>query len=187
LLHGRRFTGNFLNNELIYADFLDRPTTEIAGIYTGKNEVYLAGAETCVTMPEIDALYSASSGSNTLENEWTVSKVFVTKNRLLTEVGELSTLPQLREYFGEPVYFGAAWVDLAEAVGFNTVAKDHPDQLSSVEMVSRMGLEDVWNVSDYDRDYQFYLYTFEKDGLLYSFYFPAAGQSEFVMYALEVF
>ena len=46
-------------------------------------------------------------------------------------------------------------------------------------------MENVYAVSAYDRDAQVYLYTFERAGILYTFYFAGAGESEFVMYSME--
>ena len=40
------------------------------------------------------------------------------------------------------------------------------------------GLENVDSVSAYDQHFEIDLYTFEKNGLLYTFYFSGAGESE---------
>ena len=74
---------------------------------------------------------------------------------------------------------------LAEAAAWNRLAAENPDELESVRMLVEESLENVFTVSQYDRRVKMYLYTFEKDGLLYTFYFTGAGRAEFVMYALE--
>ena len=43
----------------------------------------------------------------------------------------------------------------------------------------------MFAVSGYNRDFRVYLYTFEKAGVLYTFYFNGAGESNFLMYAME--
>ena len=65
------------------------------------------------------------------------------------------------------------------------LAARNPDEVEAVDITAQEGLEGVYTVSDYDRDFQMYLYTFEKAGVLYTFYFNAAGESDFVMYAME--
>ena len=57
--------------------------------------------------------------------------------------------------------------------------------METVRVDAAASFEDAYTVSDYDRDFQLYLYTFEQNGLLYTFYFTGAGESEFVMYAIE--
>ena len=76
-------------------------------------------------------------------------------------------------------------INLSEAVAWNRLAAQQPDLLESVDLIAAEGLEQVYQVSRYDQDDQVYLYTFEKEGLLYTFYFTGAGESEFVMYSIE--
>ena len=179
------FKGSFQNNEILYSDFLGRSTGEIAGLYTGKTEIYQSEREYCVIMGDIDSVYSVKDGSNTLENEWTVDKLFVLKNSVMLEGERCVTVKQLQEKLGEPLYYGTAWVNLPEAVAWNRLAAGQPDVLEKVKLTAKEGLEGVYAVSDYDMDFQMYLYTFEKAGVLYTFYFNGSGESGFVMYAME--
>lgn len=179
------YQGNFLNDQIVYHDFLDRPTSEIAQLYSGETAVYQSDAEYCVTMPEIDAVYSVQDGSNTLENEWTVDRIYVLHDTVPLESGLCSTVRELTAALGEPLYYGTAWVNLPEAVAWNLLAEEAPDQMETVAVNGTEGLEQVFTVSGYDRDFQVYLYTFEQGGLLYTFYFTGAGESRFVMYAME--
>lgn len=181
----RVFQGSFLKGEIVYHDFLSRSTGEVPELYSGETAVYQSGEEYCVAMPEIDAVYAVKDGSNTLENEWTVDRVYVLHGSVPLEGGTCSTLRQLTAAMGEPLYFGAAWVDLPEAVAWNLAAEGQPDRMEQVRIDSTDSFENVFAVSDYDRDFQMYLYTFEQNGLLYTFYFTGAGESEFVMYAIE--
>lgn len=179
------FQGSFLGGEIVYQDFLDRPTSEVPDLYSGETAVYQSSEEYCVSMPEIDAVYAVKDGSNTLENEWTVNRVYVLHDSVPLERGTCTTLRQLMAALGDPLYFGTAWVDLPEAVAWNLLAPEQPDRMETVRVDSSASFENVFNVSGYDRDFQMYLYTFEQNGLLYTFYFTGAGESEFVMYAIE--
>ena len=179
------FKGNFRNGEIAYADFLNRPTGEIAGLYSGDTEVYQSEKEYCVVMKDIDSVYSVKDGSNTLENEWTADRLYVLKNSIMLEGTTCVTIRQLHDILGEPLYYGTAWVNLPEAAAWNVLAARQPEELVSVDITAQEGLEGVYAVSDYDRDFQMYLYSFEKAGVLYTFYFNASGESNFVMYAME--
>lgn len=179
------FTGSFLNNAIVYQSFLDRPTSEVSEMYSGKMVVYQSSTEYCTTMPEIDAVYAVKDGSNTLENEWTVERIYVLQSHVPLESGSCSTLRELTAALGEPLYFGTAWVDLPEAVAWNLLADRQPELLRTVSLSADPLFEDVFDVTEYDRDFQVYLYTFQQNGLLYTFYFTDAGRSEFVMYAIE--
>jgi hypothetical protein len=179
------YEGNFLGGELLYQDFLARPTTEVSSLYSGETAVYQSDTEYCVAMPEIDAVYSVKDGSNTLENEWTVERVYVLHDSVLLENGACGTLRQLMSELGEPLYFGTAWVNLPETIAWNTLAEEQSDYMESVTIETQASLDNVFAVSAYDRDFEMYLYTFEQSGLLYTFYFTQAGESSFVMYAIE--
>ena len=179
------FQGNFLNDEIVFHDFLNRPASEAAEMYTGETAVYQSEGEACTVMTEIGAAYAVKSGENALENEWTVNKVFVLRDWIPLASGSCTTVRQLIASLGQPLYFGESWVTLAEAAAWNRLAAENPDELESVRMLVEESLENVFTVSQYDRRVKMYLYTFEKDGLLYTFYFTGAGRAEFVMYALE--
>lgn len=179
------FHGNFLNSEIVYPDFLDRPTQDVSALYQGETVVYRSDAEYCVSMPEIDAVYSVKDGSNTLENEWTVDRIYVMRNAVSIGETRCENVRQLLSEFGEPLYFGAAWVNLPEVIAWNELSKDLPDRVERINVIAEQGLENVYSVSSYDQNFQIYLYTFEKNGLLYTFYFNGAGESEFIMYAIE--
>ena len=179
------FKGNFQNGEIAYADFLDRPTGEIADMYSGDTEIYQSSDEYCVVMHDIDSVYSVKDGRNTLENEWTADRLYVLKDSVMLEGVNCISIRQLKEMLGEPMYFGTAWVNLPEAAAWNVLAARYPDEVEVVDITAREGLEGVYTVSDYDRDFQMYLYTFEKAGVLYTFYFNGSVESNFVMYAME--
>lgn len=179
------FQGNFLNGEILYYDFLARPVQEVPQLYSGALAVYQGGGEYCAAMPEIGAVYSVKDGSNTLDNQWTVDKVFILRSSLTLDGSTLTTIRQLMAALGAPLYYGEAWVELPETVAWNMVAPERPDEMEPVDIDGEHTLEDVVTVSGYDRDRQVYLYTFEKDGLLYTFYTLDGRSAEFVMYAVE--
>ena len=68
------FTGNFLAGRLLYSEFLGKTTAEVAAMYSGQSTVYNSSSEHCVSMDEINALYTANDGSESLSAEWSDSR-----------------------------------------------------------------------------------------------------------------
>lgn len=180
------YSGTFLMDDIVYAEFLDKSTTTVAQMYTGATEVYSTDYEYAVTMSEIDAVYSATDGSASLDGNWIVDGIYVLSSDFPVAADSLTTINQLTAYFGTPDYFGVAWVNLPEAVTLNLLAKSNPDLLGSVSMSMTTPYQGVNTVQGYDQDHQVYIYTYIQDGLLYTFYTTGAGQTDFVMYAIEV-
>lgn len=179
------YQGSFLADEIVYFDFLDRTTEEISDLYSGELRVYQSEDEYCVAMPEISAVYSAKDGSNTLNEEWLVDRIFVLQSEITIDGVYCDSIRMLQNLLGKPLYFGTVWVNLAETISWNMLAEDYPDLALPVKISAEAGIENVFDVYGYDRDYQLYLYTFERSDVLYSFYFTGAGESEFLMYTLE--
>lgn len=179
------YQGNFVSGDIAFSDFLARPTSEVSALYSGVSEIYENEDEYCVVMPDIGAVYSVNDGSNTLESEWTVGTVYVMSDNITLDGKKYSDIGEIRNQLGKPLYFGTTWIDLPEAVAWKKLSEMGSGTLAQVEIDATEGLENVYAVSGYNRDFQIYIYSFEKDGLLYTFYFNEAGESEFLMYAIE--
>ena len=113
------------------------------------------------------------------------NRVLVLKDEITIDGVLCDSVSTLQNLMGEPLYFGTVWVNLAEVISWNMLAEEYPDLVNRVKVFFEPGFENVFDVSGYDRDYQLYLYTFEHSGVLYHFYFTDAGESEFLMYAIE--
>ena len=179
------FTGTFQMDEILYSQFLDKATSEVSQMYTGKTQVYSSSSEYAVSMDEIGAVYAATDGSNTLDGEWTVGSIYVLSDRLPIEGETLTTINQLSAHFGQPDYYGVSWVDLPEAVAINLLAQEDPLQLGEVSLTTSSEFDGVYTVSGYDQDFQVYIYTYLQDGLLYTFYTTGSASEHFVMYSIQ--
>lgn len=179
------FTGAFQLDRLLYNQLLGKPTTQVAQMYTGASQVYSSDREYAVAMEEIGAVYAAADGSRALDGNYTVRQVCILADSFPAPGGDLTTINQLTAYFGEPDYFGASWVDLTEAAAINLLVQKSPGLLEPVTLNTSAQFDGVYTVSGYDTGYQTYLYTYLRDGLLYTFYTAGAGQERFAMYAIE--
>ena len=178
------FKGEFLMDNLLYGILAGKTATELSGMYLGRTVVYSSANEYCVELAEIGAILTMNSGEGSLEEEWTVGTVNVLSSVFPTPGRNLTTINELTSYFGQPVYSGTTYVTLAEAVAMNLLSDK--DRLGTVEVKSTETFRDVYEVSEYDDDRTVYIYTFELDGLLYTFYTAGGGVSDFKMYSIEV-
>lgn len=179
------FTGTFQMDEIVYSQFLDKSTSVVSQMYTGKTQVYSSSNEYAVSMDEINAVYSANDGSNSLDGEWTVNSIYVLSDSLPVEGETLTTINQLSARFGQPDYYGVSWVNLPEAVAVNLLAQSDDMLLGQVSLTTTSAFDGVYTVSSYDQDFQVYIYTYLQDGLLYTFYTTGSGSENFVMYSIE--
>ena len=180
------FTGTFQLDQIVYGQFLGKTTAEAAQMYTGSTTTYSGNGEYAVSMDEIGAAYSAVGGASTLDGNWTVNSIYVLSDAFPVEGGELTTINQLSDYFGQPDYYGVSAVTLPEGVAINLLGRSGDDTLGQVSITSTAAFEQVYTVSQYDKNYEVYLYNYLKDGLLYTFYTAGAGQDRFLMYAIEI-
>lgn len=180
------FSGTFQNGEILFHEFLGKTTAEASQMYTGQSTVYTSSSEYAVSMDEIGAVYAAADGSNQLSGEWTIRQVYVLSESFPTETGSIDRINDLTAYFGQPDYYGSSYVTLPEAVAINLMAQSSSEKISKVEMETNSQFTDSVTVSDYNRDYEVYIYTYLKNGLLYTFYSPASGQENFLMYSIEM-
>lgn len=180
------FEGTFQNNNIVYNELIDKATADVASMYIGKASVYSTSNEYCVSMDEINAVYSAKDGSNSLDGKWTVDAVYILSGTATIGNNDYSTIDDLTAFLGTPDYFGTAWVNLPESICINALVKSGCETLSPVKLSSTSELDGVYAISSYDKNATVYLYTFINDGLLYTFYCPEAGSSTFLMYSISL-
>ena len=93
------------------------------------------------------------------------------KDSFNTAEGPVKTFSSLAEYLGQPIYVGVSYATLPEIL---TVKKLNAategivlNGPADIDMVSVY--TEYTEVSDYDDEYEVYLHTYHKDGLLYTF------------------
>ncbi|MEG0779410.1 MAG: hypothetical protein RR426_02305 [Oscillospiraceae bacterium] len=177
------FAGTFLHDKIVYSELVGKATAELAAQYTGRSAVYSTDTEYCVSMEELDAVYSARDGAATLTGEWQADALFVLLDTATIDGTDYSSIAALTKALGQPDYFGTAWVTLPEAICINRLGESKG--LTPVRVTATSQLEGVYTVSDYDKNAQIYLYTYLRDGLVYTFYCTGAGRDQFLMYAIK--
>ena len=164
------YDGNFSNGELLYSDFPGKTSQEIAKIYTGSKIVYTTEDEFGVGMPDIQAAYWGISGENTLDEVYTAGGIFVLKDTFQIRKNTYTTIPRIKEALGEPLYEGNTNLTLMECVVVNQLIDMGNRDFERIEIKSDSAYSDMVQVTDYDKTREIYIYSFEDNGLLYTFY-----------------
>ncbi|MCL1806954.1 MAG: hypothetical protein FWG31_04555 [Oscillospiraceae bacterium] len=176
------YTGSWHMDHLVYAELVGKTTAEAAEMYEGRSTTYSVGNETCAALREINALYAADSGENTVEQEWKVRSVYVLSPSFFRNGKEISDVTALRSSMDGPEYAGFTWVTLADAVALN-LAED--PNIEPIPIQGRFVLEDVFQGTSYDRNREIYIYVYHADGLIYTFFCESATAANFIMYSIE--
>ncbi len=179
------FAGNFLSDRPLFSELLGKTTAEAASMYTGDTTVYNASGENSVSLDEIGVVYTANDGSNSLDAEWTIGEIVVEESSFPTTDALLTGINELTAYFGEPVYFGYTWPTLSEAVAIRRLSEAGSGGFPDIEMEMTAGFDDVYSVTSYDKNYELYIYVYQADGLLYTFYCDSST-SDFSFYSVSL-
>ena len=163
------YEGSFSRDQLVYSALLGKTTAEVAQAYSGSRVIYRNDNEFTVLMPDIQALYVGVTDEESLEDQVMVDSVYVLKDTITLGNRQCTTISELREVFGDEVYDGNSIVTLPEAVAINTLNQQKQTMNGSVEMETTDEYTDVITVNGIQEDYPVYLYSFRKDGLLYTF------------------
>ena len=163
------YEGSFSRDQLVYSALLGKSTAEVAQAYSGSRVIYRNDSEFTVLMPDIQALYVGVTDEASLEDQVMVDSIYVLKDTITLGSRQCTTINELREVFGDEVYEGNSIVTLPEAVAINTLNQQKQTLNGSVEMETTDEYTDVVTVSGIQEDYPVYLYSFRKDGLLYTF------------------
>lgn len=163
------YEGSFSRDQLVYSALLGKSTAEVSEAYSGEDIIYQSDNEFTVLMPDIQALYVGVTDEENLEDKVMVESIYVLKNTITLGKYECTTIDDLREVFGDEVYDGNSIVTLPEAVAINYLNKQKQTLNGTVEMETTDEFTDAITVDQIQDDYPVYLYSFRRDGLLYTF------------------
>lgn len=172
------YSGRFADGCFLYEALVGVDTTAVSEKYTGKQVVYTGSRSFCVYLPDIKAVYCGGKEDGSVEEEWKTDGLYVLRDIYEIKEKQLQNQQELKEYFGTPVYEGETILTFEDIVAYS-LAK------SEKSLVETEGTyEDARTVVDYKRDLELYIYSYEKDGFIYSFF----GDSEkkgFHFYLIE--
>ncbi len=163
------FNGTFGSDHIVFSELLGKSAEDVAGHYKGTRELYMTDDESVVIMNEIGALYHGVRDGEALDDSEKVDAVYVLSDSFPFGNGELLTISDLKESFGDPVYEGNSGVILPEAVAINTICTRKTILSGPVDMDLDLTFSDVAEINDYDKNYMVYIYSFQRGDVIYSF------------------
>jgi hypothetical protein len=175
------FSGYIQKDGIVYEEFVGKTAPEATAMYTGASVTYAGDGAYCTDMREIGAVYAARSGEDSVDEEWLIERIYVLRASVPLGGKDIDTVAGVAAALGEPTYFGETWATLSDSVAANlSVAEIEP-----VEMELRQDFEDAYTVTSYDENRRIYIYVFENDGFVYTFYCEGGGSDGFFMYSAE--
>jgi hypothetical protein len=106
-----------------------------------------------------------------IDTEASVEAVFVLKNAFNTPEGQVQNFSAIERYLGAPIYVGISYATLPEVLCVNVLSSKTDNLIlqgpAKVDQTSVY--KEYIEVSDYDTEYEVYLHSYHKDGLIYTF------------------
>ncbi len=178
------FTGAFHCDGLVYSQFLAKKTSEIGNIYTGSSRIYSNDADTLVYMEDIQAMYRIDQMQTSVEDEPVISQVYVLNSELIYGQTVISSLNDLTKVMGEPEFQGNTYITLPEAVAVELInQKGNPLNIDT-QLETAAVYDEVQTVKSYRTMSEIYLYVYQTDDLIYTF-FCEDRNTPFFMYMIE--
>lgn len=178
------FTGSFQTDYILYQDFLGKTTSEASSMYTGSKIIYEDDDTFMVLMPEINAMYTAASDQDKLDDSMTLDATYVFDNEFNYNRTHYASIQALREDVSDLRYDGNTYIRCSEAVAVNRLIEMGNTDLEKVTMETENEFDDVITVTSYDEDYTLYLYSFSDGDIEYTF-FCHDNSGKFDFYMLE--
>ena len=178
------FHGNFHHGELVYAQLLQKTPSQIAEYYTGTMLLYQKDTESVVFLEDIDAFYATTTEHNSMESEDKIGSIYAGKKEFAYGDRKLTTIQEICEVLGQPVFEGNSYVTFPEAVGIQILKEKGMEIPVEIQMETSQVFDEVKAVDSYTEDALVYLYVFEADDITYTF-FTTDRAGNFFLYQLE--
>jgi hypothetical protein len=175
------YTGMYSKGNLVYTEILGKNSTDIADMYTGHRTVYYDDTNYMVVLDDINAMYCGDTDQNPIEDSISATTVYVIKSECYIKGDLCTTIAQIsdEDKFGECVYEGNSYIEVPEMV-----ISSHFNLELDCELTAENSINDVYGITDSSSDQLVYIYAFENEGILYSFYCYDKNEG-FFMYSMQ--
>lgn len=184
--HNPIFTGQFTMDDIKYSDLIGKKAPELAEAYKGQRTLYQSDVERVRFMPDISAMSVEYLGEDSIDTDATAEVVYVLKNNFNTANGPVTSFSDISSVLGKPIYVGVSYATLPELIAVNKTIADTDVVIFSGE--ADIDMESVYDeymqVNDYNEQYEVYLHTYHKDGLIYTFV-TEQGMDTFYFYYIQ--
>lgn len=176
------YDGNFIHNQIVYEELVGKETRDVAEKYHGEQKLYSREQGLCVYMPGIEAVYYAKKEEGALEDEWTTQGLYVLRQEFTAGDQVLYTMTELESYFGAPEYAGTTTAEFQDVIAVR-LWKNLQEESDIPILKTEETLKNVYNVTEFEQQYELMISTFTKDGYLYTFF--ADEEEYFCFYLIE--
>ena len=180
------FEGIFAADEIAYSQLVGKTTADMAQQYIGRRKVFTGTDEMAVYLSDIDAVYSIPTENKELGDSSTIDAIYVLHDHINFGGNICTNIAQVRDIMGTPTYQGDSFATYPEICGIYEMSKNRKIYSGTPEISFTQELDDLITVDSYTLSYPVYLYTFERDGLLYSFLTRDEAGTGFDMYFISV-
>lgn len=177
------FRGSFHNGELVYTQLLGKSAAEIAELYTGSRMIYQEAAGYVVVLEDIEAFYMQPADSSSLEGTAKTTAIYVGKDEFAYGESRITTIEELREALGAPVFEGNSYATLPELAGADWLRKNGRMLPAELTLETRQLYDEVSSVTGYAADALVYLHVFQVEDITYTFVSTEKDGGFFLYYA----
>lgn len=166
------YRGRFRDDRIVYQELIGKKSEEISGMYTGAREIITADGVYEVYMKDIDAVYFGKDAAGTLDEEFIVEGVYVLQGQVCLNGNVAEDIPQVRECLGEPVYEGNTYLEAEDQIALNRACGLRGENIlhGKAGYTERALYDDVTEADGFDSGYQAYIYMYENEGIIYTFF-----------------
>lgn len=180
------YTGKFQRDRILYQELLGKSTKELSQMYTGSRIIYENENDYCVAIKDINALYFGEDTTNTLEEEVRISGIYVLDTQVLLQGTMVSDIEEVRRLLGSPAYEGNTALSVKDELALNTAIQSQTKEVLFGRADVKLSniFDDVFEIEEFERDYLAYLYIFEENDIVYTF-FCKDSNAGFSFYMME--
>ena len=175
------FMGTFTQDEVKYSELLGIGIQDLAKAYTGNVVLYDSGLERVRVMSDIDALTVEKNDNDSVDEEYKVSRVYVLKDYIRIGGKDYKKISDITAELGNPTYEGVSRATLPEVLSVNERNKEKETFGGNVAIDTEQQYTEYISVKSYDTEYEVYLVSYSKDGLVYNFV-TRDGRDDFAFY-----
>ncbi|MBQ9437305.1 MAG: hypothetical protein IJU50_03150 [Lachnospiraceae bacterium] len=164
------YEGEFSRDDILFSDLLGNTPQEVSDSYGGNTVLYHSDNERVRMMNEIEAMTLEQNDSESVDDEeYTVKSVYVLRDYIRFGGTEYRTFSELDELLGDPLYEGVSRATLGEAVAANYMNRNDNLLYGMVDIDTDPMFTEYEEVLSYDMEYELYLHTYHRGGLIYTF------------------
>ncbi|MBQ7708245.1 MAG: hypothetical protein IJT72_10780 [Lachnospiraceae bacterium] len=179
--HNAVFAGTFTQDEVKYSELLGIGIQDLAQAYTGNVVLYDSGLERVRVMSDIDALTVEKNDGKSVDEGYKVSSVYVLHDYIRIGGKDYSSISDITAEMGNPTYEGISRATLPEVISVNERNKIKETFGGTVAIETEQQYTEYVTVKAYDTEYEVYLVSYSKDGLVYNFV-TRDGRNDFAFY-----